>query len=64
MRQKERVQLIQSGSKSNTCKELVLHCAERDKLVAELKHIIHMKNFGGKPVSSLTCWYQTEMIED
>ena len=57
MRHKERVQLMQSGNKSNTCAQLVLHCAERDKLVAELRHQIHMKNFGGKPITQITCRY-------
>ena len=56
--------MIQSGNKANSCTQLVLHCSERDKLVAELKHIIHMKNSGGKPLSQLTCWYQSEILED
>ena len=43
---------------------MVLHCAERDKLVAEIKHIIHMKNFSSKPLTQLTCWQQTEITED
>ena len=64
MRQKERLQILQSGNKANSTTQLVLHCAERDKLVAELKHIIHIKNNGGKPITQLTCWYKTELYEE
>lgn len=52
MRSKERLQLLQSASnKANSTTQLVLQCAERDKLVAELKHIIHIKNNGSKPLT-------------
>ena len=48
MRVKDRMQLVQSGKQLNTV-QMVFHCSERDRLVTELKHIIHIKNNGAKP---------------
>ena len=60
MRVKDRMQLVQSGKQLNTV-QMVFYCAERDRLVTELKHIIHVKNNGGKPQLIERCKFQTEI---
>jgi hypothetical protein len=60
MRVKDRMQLVQSGKQLNT-EQMVFYCAERDRLVTELKHIIHVKNNGGKPQLIERCKFATEI---
>lgn len=40
---------------------MVFLCNERDKLVAELRHILHVKLFGGNPNYEEKCRFTTEI---
>lgn len=51
---KNRMQLVQSGTKISTHK-MELHCTLRDQLVSELKHIIHLKNNGSRALFVQNC---------
>jgi hypothetical protein len=39
----------------------VFLCNERDKLVSELRHILHAKVFGGNPIFEGKCSFSTEL---
>jgi len=42
-------------------RQIVFLCNERDKLVSELKHILHAKVFGGTPIFEGMCNFGTDI---
>lgn len=41
--------------------QMVFLCNERDKIVAELRHILHVKHFGGNPTYEEKCRFSPEL---
>lgn len=44
--------------------QVVFLCNERDKLVSELKHILHANIFGGNPIFEGKCNFANELESD